>query len=78
MKDIDFWHWTYHHFEHQQEEVKMKDILANLALFIIVIAYTFGAIIGAIVAATNGESWDVLWSLLIPFYGAIYAIAQLF
>lgn len=34
----------------------------------------FGGIIGAIVAAFNGHLFHLLFSLLLPAYGAIYTI----
>ena len=45
--------------------------LGILGVYIIMLWF-FGGIIGAIVAAFNGHLFHLLFSLLIPAYGAIY------
>lgn len=44
---------------------------------VFVVAWSFGGIFGAFYWAIAGESWAVLWSLVIPLYGAITVAADL-
>lgn len=50
---------------------KFGDSIASVFYLAFAFAWTFGGIAGAVYWASEGEAWKVLWSLVIPLYGAI-------
>ena len=56
---------------------KLTELVSSGFFLIVMVAYTFGGIVGVVVAANAGEAVHALLSLIIPFYGAIYTVLAL-
>lgn len=56
---------------------KLGESLGGILIVIFGIIYTFGGVVGAIIAAVHNDLLNVVLCIFIPMYGGIYSIIKI-